>query len=157
MKMPNLGSLPVGLRNPSDIIDTQDLTLLHCPFLGRGLWASPPLPHSLPWFPPPYWIISWWSFLVPFLWLQSWWKTSGQPGVLGLCRQKKPQWLDCIFHFSDTCFGFMETQSKCLWPALSAPILSTCKEKSPCSTARSPSWASKGCVEVLLISNPLKK
>lgn len=156
MKISNLGSLPIGSRNPSEIIGTQDLTLFNCPFLGHGLWASPPLPHSMPWLPPLYRIISWWSFLVLFLWRQCWWKMSGQTGISVLCRQNSPvAWL--YLSLSDTCFGFMETRSECLWPALSAPIFSTCKERPPCSIVRSPGWLSKGHVKVLLISNPLKK
>ena len=48
--------MPIGLGNPSEIVGAQDLTV-SVPSLVVRPWASPPLPRSVPWFPPLHWII----------------------------------------------------------------------------------------------------
>lgn len=89
MKTPNLGSLPIGLGNPSEIVGTQDLTLL-CAFLGHGT-----LDKSSP--PPLCAVVS--SSALDYLSVvlsvslsltSEWVEGIGLLGVLASCRQNNP-------------------------------------------------------------------
>lgn len=157
MKVQDLGSLSSGLGNPSEITGPR-IWLSSVPSLVLGPWASPPPPPPILY--PGFLLCTGFSLRGPF-----WFpvfdlrvdRRHPANSAFWSCVDTVTHWLDCIFHFSNTHFGFMWTQSKCLWPALSVPILSTCKKKSPCNTVQSPSWVPKGYFEALLISNPLKK